>query len=100
MILERAKFFSKPPGGRATPEHQDGAYFKLDRLEAVRRWHAVTAMLCQVTLWLALDRVDGENGCLQYRVRSHKTGLLPHTRSGTLGFSLAAIVPPQVSFSS
>ena len=51
-------------------------------------------------MWLALDRVDGENGCLQYRARSHQAGLLPHIRSGTLGFSLAAVVPPQVSFAS
>jgi phytanoyl-CoA hydroxylase len=68
--------FIKPPGGdsRATPPHQDGYYFHLEPCSAI-------------TLWLALDDVDEENGCLRYVRESHRQGLRPHQQSGTLGFS-------------
>ena len=38
-------------------------------------------------MWLALDEVDDENGCIRYLPGSHRNGLLPHTRTTTLGFS-------------
>ena len=68
--------FIKPPGGasRATPPHQDGFYFHLEPCIAT-------------TLWLALDDVDAENGCLRYVRGSHRRGVRPHQRTGTLGFS-------------
>ena len=68
--------FIKPPGGasRATPPHQDGYYFRLEPCAAT-------------TLWLALDDVDAENGCLRYVRGSHRRGVRPHGRTGTLGFS-------------
>ena len=68
--------FIKPPGGasRATPPHQDGFYFHLEPCVAT-------------TLWLALDDVDAENGCLRYVRGSHRRGVRPHGRTGTLGFS-------------
>ena len=68
--------FIKPPGGasRATPPHQDGFYFHLKPCAAT-------------TLWLALDDVDAENGCLRYVRGSHRHGVRPHRRTGTLGFS-------------
>ena len=73
------QYFNKPPGyGKATPAHQDGAYFMLEPNEAV-------------TMWLALDEVDEENGCLRYSPHSHSTGLHPHARTDTLGFSLALV---------
>ena len=70
------QLFIKPPGGasRATPPHQDGFYFHLEPCAAT-------------TLWLALDDVDAENGCLRYVRGSHRRGLRPHRRTGTLGFS-------------
>jgi len=40
-----------------------------------------------VTIWLALDPVDTENGCLRYLPGSHKQGFIPHSKSKTLGFS-------------
>jgi len=39
------------------------------------------------TLWLALDTVDEENGCLRYVAGSHRRGIRPHLRTGVLGFS-------------
>ena len=48
------QFFNKPPGiGKPTPPHQDGYYFMLKKHNAV-------------TCWLALEKVDEENGCIHY----------------------------------
>ena len=68
--------FIKPPGGdsRPTPPHQDAYYFHLEPCIAT-------------TLWLALDDVDAENGCLRYVRGSHRRGVRPHRRTATLGFS-------------
>ena len=68
--------FIKPPGGdsRPTPPHQDGYYFHLEPCIAT-------------TLWLALDDVDAENGCMRYVRGSHRRGVRPHRRTTTLGFS-------------
>jgi phytanoyl-CoA hydroxylase len=38
-------------------------------------------------MWLALDHVDQENGCMRYARGSHKHGMRPHASSGVLGFS-------------
>ena len=40
-----------------------------------------------LTMWLALDEVDEENGCVRYVRGSHQEGLRPHSRTQTLGFS-------------
>ncbi len=69
------QYFNKPPHiGKATPPHQDGYYFMLDPCEAL-------------TMWLALEEVDEENGCVRYVRGSHRRGLRPHGRTQTLGFS-------------
>ena len=69
------QYFNKPAGiGQPTPPHQDGYYFMLEPNEAV-------------TMWLALDDVDEENGCVRYVRGSHKNGLQEHGATGTLGFS-------------
>ncbi len=69
------QYFNKPPkSSLPTPIHQDGFYFKINPPEAV-------------TLWLALDPVDRENGCLRYIPQSHQKGLVQHDRTQTLGFS-------------
>ena len=71
------QYFSKPPGGgQPTPPHQDGYYFKLTPCEAL-------------TMWLALDDVDEENGCVRYVRGSHRRGMRSHERTGVLGFSQA-----------
>ncbi len=69
------QYFNKSPtANEPTPPHQDGYYFMITPCEAV-------------TMWLALDKVDDENGCIRYLPGSHRNGLLPHTRTTTLGFS-------------
>ncbi|MCA9124334.1 MAG: phytanoyl-CoA dioxygenase family protein [Planctomycetaceae bacterium] len=69
------EWFNKPPGtAHPTPPHQDNYYFCL-------RPPNVT------TLWLALDVVDEENGCLRYVAGSHALGIRPHASTKVLGFS-------------
>lgn len=71
------QWFDKLPGkGAPTPPHQDGFYFMLDPNEAV-------------TVWVALDEVDENNGCMRYVCGSHLQGLMPHARTKTVGFSQA-----------
>lgn len=73
------QWFNKPPGiGKETPPHQDGFYFMLEPNEAV-------------TMWLALDYVDEENGCVRYIPGSNKKGMRPHGKTGVLGFSQGII---------
>lgn len=70
-----AEWFNKPPHtNHATPPHQDNYYFCLNPPQVL-------------TMWLALDNVDEENGCLRYLKGSHRRGLRPHNRTTTLGFS-------------
>ncbi|MCA9212709.1 MAG: phytanoyl-CoA dioxygenase family protein [Planctomycetales bacterium] len=69
------QYFNKPAQiGKPTPAHQDGYYFMLEPNEAI-------------TMWLALDDVDEENGCVRYIPGSHRNGLRNHARTQTLGFS-------------
>ena len=70
-----AEWFNKPPNtNHVTPPHQDNYYFCLTPPKVL-------------TMWLALDEVDEENGCLRYVKGSHLRGLRPHHRTQTLGFS-------------
>lgn len=69
------EYFNKPPRiGKATPPHQDGYYFMLKPSNAV-------------TMWMALEEADDENGCVRYIKGSHLKGMRPHGRTQTLGFS-------------
>ncbi|MBX3414897.1 MAG: phytanoyl-CoA dioxygenase family protein [Pirellulales bacterium] len=69
------EWFNKPPGlNRPTPPHQDGYYFCLKPDAAI-------------TLWIALDDADEENGCLRYVAGSHLLPIREHGRSSVLGFS-------------
>ena len=75
VVTNSMQWLNKPPGvGVESPPHQDGYYFRIEPNEAV-------------TLWVALDSANVENGCLRYVPGSHKRGVLPHERSQTLGFS-------------
>lgn len=72
---QSVEWFDKPPGAPSpTPPHQDNYYFCLKPPDVV-------------TIWLALDPVDDENGCLRYVAGSHEQGIRPHGRSNVLGFS-------------
>ena len=69
------EWFNKPPEtGHRTPPHQDNFYFCLNPPQAA-------------TLWLALDKVDTENGCLRYVAGSHVNGVRPHQTTDVIGFS-------------
>ncbi|QDU81593.1 Phytanoyl-CoA dioxygenase (PhyH) [Polystyrenella longa] len=69
------QWFNKPPAtNHPTPPHQDNYYFNL-----------VPPKVC--TMWLALDDVDKENGCLRYLPGSHLEPIRPHLRTSVLGFS-------------
>ena len=75
VLAGRPEWFNKPPCTRhVTPPHQDNYYFCL-------------APPHVVTIWLALDDVDVENGCLRYVAGSHRGGYRPHAKSRILGFS-------------
>ena len=75
VIGKNLQYFNKPPVlGQATPPHQDGFYFMLEPCRAL-------------TMWMALDLVDEENGCVRYVRYSHMRGMRPHGRTETLGFS-------------
>lgn len=75
VVGRNMQYFNKPPGvGQATPPHQDGYYAKLAPIEGM-------------TMWLALEDVDEENGCVRYINGSHQRGIRPHGKTGTLGFS-------------
>ncbi len=73
--VQQPEWFNKPPGTKhATPPHQDNYYFCL-RPPSV------------VTLWLALDPVDTENGCLRYVPGSHQHEIRDHSATKVMGFS-------------
>lgn len=75
VIGKNLEYFNKPPKiGKPTPPHQDGYYFMLNPPKAV-------------TMWVALEDVDEENGCVRYIKGSHLTGMRPHGKTQTLGFS-------------
>jgi len=72
---QEPEWFNKPPGtDHATPPHQDNFYFCLQPAHVV-------------TLWLALDPADKENGCLRYVPGSHRNGIREHCLTNVLGFS-------------
>lgn len=72
---DQPEWFNKPPAtNHVTPPHQDNYYFCL-------------APSNVVTIWMALDTVDAENGCLRYVDGSHRQGFRRHARSKILGFS-------------
>ncbi|HVK16114.1 MAG TPA: phytanoyl-CoA dioxygenase family protein [Fimbriiglobus sp.] len=74
-VADQPEWFNKPPGTHhVTPPHQDNFYFCLTPPSVL-------------TVWLALDAVDAENGCLRYVAGSHRRGFRPHARSKVLGFS-------------
>ena len=75
VVPKNPQWFNKPARvGAVTPPHQDGFYFMLEPNEAV-------------TLWIALDEIDEENGCMRYVRGSHRRGMRPHRASNILGFS-------------
>ncbi|MGH9162602.1 MAG: phytanoyl-CoA dioxygenase family protein [Vicinamibacteraceae bacterium] len=62
-------FFCKMPGdGKAVAWHQDASYWPLTPSKTV-------------TVWLAIDRADRENGCMRFIAGSHRVGHLTYRPS-------------------
>ena len=79
VITKDLGYFNKLPLiGKPTPPHQDGYYFMLNPSVAV-------------TMWMPLEPVDDENGCVKYVKGSHLKGMRPHGRTKILGFSQGII---------
>ena len=55
------------------PWHQDEGYAQIEPAGGV-------------TVWIALDDCDRQNGCIWVVPRSHAQGLMPHQQSGETGF--------------
>jgi ectoine hydroxylase-related dioxygenase (phytanoyl-CoA dioxygenase family) len=65
ILLWSSHFICKDPyKGRATPWHEDSAYWKgrVDRYSQI------------VTVWLAIDKSTKENGCLRVIPNTHNNG--------------------------
>lgn len=76
---DEPEWFNKPPATHhVTPPHQDNYYFCLEPANVL-------------TIWMALDTVDAENGCLRYVDGSHLRGYRKHAKSRILGFSQGII---------
>jgi phytanoyl-CoA hydroxylase len=58
QILNMQLFEKHPQISKHTRSHQDNAYFKVTPTDAF-------------TIWIALDDIDEENGCLYYAPKSH-----------------------------
>lgn len=75
VIGKNLEYFNKPPKiGKPTPPHQDSYYFMLNPPQAI-------------TMWMALENVDEETGCVRYIKGSHLQGMRLHGKTETLGFS-------------
>lgn len=63
IALFASHYICKPPfDGQPVLWHQDGSYWPLDPMEVI-------------TLWLAVDDSDTENGCMRVLPGTHKTNL-------------------------
>lgn len=72
IALWSSHFISKDPyTGRATPWHEDSAF-----------WHGrLSAYDRIVTVWLALDRSTTENGCMGVLPGTHRNGFSDYTEA-------------------
>lgn len=66
LLMWRTNFFNKEPGGKEIPWHQDRNYWPLEP-EIV------------ISAWLAIDRADTENSCVQVVPGTHKK-LIKHVK--------------------
>ena len=61
LVLFHDHLLHKPAGGDDMAWHQDFSYLPIDRADGL-------------TLWVALDDIDAENGCLYYVPGTHRLG--------------------------
>jgi len=75
----------KEPGNEvATPWHQDHAYSE----KGAAPKNLIPAPLSLVQMWIALDDVDAENGCMHFISRYHLRPTLEHERAPEGGHML------------
>ncbi|MDZ4770023.1 MAG: phytanoyl-CoA dioxygenase family protein [Chloroflexota bacterium] len=91
--LWSSHFISKDPfKGRATPWHEDSAYWK-GRLSGFDRI---------VTVWLAIDRSNQENGCMRVIPGTHNNGFSQYeavsTDTNTFATAIAAVDESQAVY--
>jgi hypothetical protein len=79
VIMWGSEIFAKPAGtGKATPWHQD------NYTPAVRAT-AAGARSSAISIWIAIDDVGLDNGCLRFVPGSGKGGNLPHSKVEAAG---------------
>lgn len=77
--LYGSQVFAKPAHvGSAVPPHQDMPYWPFSPDD-------------MLSAWIALDDSTLENGCVRFRLGSHRLGRLPHAASGVVGNSLGLL---------
>jgi non-heme Fe2+,alpha-ketoglutarate-dependent halogenase len=75
LIMWGSEMFAKPPGvGKGTPWHQDCYNPSIKSGNGADR---VTSLM----IWIAVDRCNRENGCLQFIAGSGKNGPLMHQKN-------------------
>jgi ectoine hydroxylase-related dioxygenase (phytanoyl-CoA dioxygenase family) len=86
IVLWSSHFISKDPYiGRATPWHEDSAYWegRVDTYDNI------------VTVWLALDRATRQNGCMRVIPGTHHNGFSRYVpvdrRTNTFGSQIAEV---------
>ncbi len=79
LVFVYTQFVTKfPDEGRSKtvfPWHQDNGYAEVGTAD-------------NITVWVALDDVDENNGCVYVMPGSHQHGLLPHTRPNSESWHL------------
>jgi hypothetical protein len=84
LILWGSQVFAKPAKtGMEVPWHQDSHFWQMRPLVA-----------CSV--WIAIDDVTIENGCMRYIPGSHKHGLLSHYVEGRADVAVGDAVQPHL----
>ncbi len=83
IALFASHYISKPPfTGQEVLWHQDGGYWPLEPMEVV-------------TLWLAVDRADKENGCMRVIPGTQTLQLIDMMNSADKGAVLDRETPPE-----
>ena len=83
IALFASHYISKPPfTGQPVLWHQDGGYWPLEPMKVV-------------TLWLAVDRADRENGCMRVIPGTHKLQLIDMQDAKAKGGVLELETPPE-----
>jgi hypothetical protein len=84
LVLWGSQVFAKPAHtGMEVPWHQDSHFWQMRPLVAC-------------TVWIAIDDVNVENGCMRYIPGSHKRGLLSHYVEGRTDVAIGDAVQPEL----